>query len=187
MSVSEAISDEFFARAVHAKYDALAVSMRHVSLTLIYFEASRPHILQEDHKEEPCDYYSAGGDLVRRIDRFLESYNKIMTPKEAEAADVELDAIIKCLDDYREFVAGAADTFDMDLFIFKPLDEQVRMIADLPLVRLRDFLLMRYGEKDTPIYEVHATVKPASEEAVRKAVNEAMLGIWATDAPAPLL
>ncbi|MBI4031741.1 MAG: hypothetical protein HY370_08675 [Proteobacteria bacterium] len=175
MDVSR-VKQEFFEKAVEAKYSTVEASLRRVRGVVIYFEFKFPHISQNHNVDEPADYLMPGAEIVRSIDAFIARYQKVMTPREAEKADGELSEILKKAHD---FIASDLGKDEMN-FSFGDMsaEERARIIANLQLAKLRDFLVEWDSANARAMQAVRFILAPAPGPVVRKIVNDAMLGSW---------
>lgn len=170
------IRAEFFEKAVQAKYDTLAASLRSVHTSVVYNDTNYPHIYCRKSVNEPADYLMPGADLVRRIDTFISRFQKILTPDEAGEADKELSEIVAAVD---KFIANGFGEEEMSFpFYDMKAEERVKVIAALPLVKLRSLLAKWDVANANSMHAVRITISSTPEPVTRKIVSDAMIGKW---------
>jgi len=167
---------KFLERAVQAKYDMVAASLRSVHTSMECNDNVYPHIYFSKIVHEPADYLMPGANLVRRIDDFISHYQKVLTPDEAEKADIELSEIVAAVE---KFITEGFSEEKMSFpFHDMKAEERVKIIADLPLVKLRSLLAEWDAASAKNMHIAHVTISSTPEPVARKIVSDAMLGRW---------
>lgn len=174
---------EFFERAVQAKYSALTASLRSVHTSMECNDTNYPHVYFSKIVHEPADYLMPGANLVRRIDDFISRFQKILTPDEAEEADKELSGIVADVDG---FITDGFNEEEMSFpFYDMKAEERVKIIADLPLAKLRSLLAEWDVASTKSMHAVRITISSTPEPVARKIVSDAMIGKWEALSPLP--
>jgi hypothetical protein len=163
-------SKEICEEAVQAKYKVLQAGLRHVSLTVVFTKDAQDEILQFHHYEEPCDLFIESEKIIQNIDSFLaNSTHRILSLAEAAKADEKWADIKNKYETHLKTLSLQPTEIHLRQLRAIGVDDQIAKINNLPLEKLRSFLL---SWREGSLYEIHAQVRPILDVPAKQAVNE---------------